>query len=116
MKVKELIKELLEFDMDADVTTSISEDICISYISKSTEDVEYTEKTTPQVFIEPTDNCPICDYNYMNEEEEVRWCDFYDKPCKDVEECYQSVDVSSSEYLADSYEGWIVKFRANNRE
>ena len=102
--------------MDADVTTSISEDICIAYVSGNEDTVEYTKKTTPQVFIEPTDSCPVCEYNYMDDGEEVRWCSYYDKACKDVEKCYEWGDVLSSEYLTDCYEGWIVKPRADNSQ
>ena len=52
MKNKELIEKLKEFNLEADVTTPFSEDICIGYID---DDEKYNEKTTPIVFIEPCD-------------------------------------------------------------
>lgn len=100
--------------MDADVTTPMSEDICISYICKSNDGDELTKKSTPQVFIEPTDSCPLCDNNYMDDASETRWCSFYDKPCRDVVECYQWEDELSSDYIEDCYEGWIVKSRTDS--
>lgn len=94
--------------MDADITTSISEDICIAYLSNNGTD-ELTKKTTTQIFIEPTDSCPLCEHSYMSDEEMVRWCSFYDKACADVEECYQYEPDFPIEYIEDRYEGWIVK-------
>lgn len=108
MKVRELIKELLEFDMDADVTTPVSEDICIAYISADGEK-KLSKKESRQIFIEPTDNCPSCSNNYMDDASEERWCSYYDKPCKDVMECYQYEDEFPVEYVEDRYEGWITK-------
>lgn len=114
MKVKELIRELEEYNMDADITTSISEDIGIAYVCSDGIN-PFTKKTTPQLFIEPMDSCPICPHNYMDDATETRWCSIYDKPCGEVEECYEweSDDVLASEYVEDCYEGWIVKSRAN---
>lgn len=59
MKVSKLIEILSSFNQDADITTSIAEDIAISYV---TGNDEYTEKNTPQLFIEPVD-C-LCCHNY----------------------------------------------------
>jgi len=108
LKIKRLIELLKDFNPEADITTPISEDICLSYVSCNGMD-ELTKKTTKQVFIEPTDSCPICTNNYMDESTESRWCSFYDKPCKDVKECYQWEDEVSSDYIEDRYEGWITQ-------
>ena len=87
MKIKDLILKLSEYNQDADITLTYSEDITISYIS---EDSKTGEKLSPknamQCFIEPMDNCVECASEYMNGD--VRWCSFYDAPCKDVNECY----------------------------
>lgn len=92
--------------MDADITTAVSEDICVAYLCNNGTD-EFTKKTTTQLFIEPTDSCPVCEHNYMSDEEEVRWCSYYDKACADVEECFY--DELPEEYMTDRYEGWIIK-------
>ena len=90
MKCSELIRELKEYNQDADVSLTTSEDITTSYICKDPNtDEKLTKKTTRQVFIEPMDSCPSCTSEYMNEEEDVMWCSFYDKPCRDVEDCDQ---------------------------
>ena len=88
MKISKLIDELSEFNQEADITLTTSEDICISYICKNTLTGEQlTKKTTKLVFIEPCDECPSCTHLYTDYEE--RMCSFYNKPCKEVEECYQ---------------------------
>ena len=79
-------KKLKAYNQDADCTLTTSEDITISYID---DDGKYTKKNTPIVFIEPMDKCPECVHEYMHEDYDVRWCSFYDKECKKVEECYQ---------------------------
>ena len=61
MKNSKLIEVLQSFNQDANVTTSIAEDIGISYISESGEEY-YTTKDTPVIFIEPVD-C-LCCRNY----------------------------------------------------
>lgn len=53
MKNWQLIEELKKYNMDADVSLTTSEDICISYICENGD----TEKTTKQIFIEG------CDYD-----------------------------------------------------
>lgn len=55
MKVKDLIIELLEYNMDAEVTCSTHETINVAYIS-STENELYDKSDTPIVFI---DGCDI---------------------------------------------------------
>ena len=52
MKVKNLIKELKEYNPEADITLTTSETIILSYIS---EDEGETKKTTKQIFIEGDD-------------------------------------------------------------
>ena len=89
MKIKKLIEYLEEFNPEADITLTTSEDIYLSYIEDDECDYDEGKKTTKQVFIEPTDSCPECVHEYMSEEYDVRWCSFYDKPCKNVVECYQ---------------------------
>ncbi len=51
MKVKELIKQLKEFNQEADISLTTSEDILISYISENNA----TPLTTLQLFIEGCD-------------------------------------------------------------
>lgn len=88
MKIKELINALKKYNPDAEVTTPYSEDICLSYISKSLDgEMEYNLSNTPLVFIEQTDSCPTCVHEYTNDG--IRMCSFYQKPCKLVEECFQ---------------------------
>lgn len=88
MKNKELIKLLKNYNQEADVTLTTSEDITISYICKDPRtDEKLTPQTTRQMFIEPTDACPSCTSEYM--QGDIRWCSFYDCPCKDVTECNQ---------------------------
>lgn len=52
MKAEKLIKILSSFNQNADVTTTFSEDILISYIDA---DGKYTKENTPIIFIEPSD-------------------------------------------------------------
>lgn len=51
MKNRELIERLLEYNWDADVSLTTSEDIYLSYICEDGED----ERTTKQIFIEGCD-------------------------------------------------------------
>lgn len=51
MKIKELIKELKEFNQEADITLTTSETITLSWISSEGG----TKKDTKQVFIEGED-------------------------------------------------------------
>ena len=88
MKVKTLIEKLKEFNQEADITLTTSEDICLSYICKNPDTGEKLTKTnTKQVFIEPTDECPSCFHECISEGK--LWCSFYEKWCREVEECYQ---------------------------
>ena len=73
MKIKHLIKELLEFNPNADITTSIAEDISLSYIISRGGQKEYDKHTTPQVFIEPVD-C-LCCKHYDHCEKSNNVCD-----------------------------------------
>jgi len=84
MKISDFIKKLERFNPNADITLTDSETITLSYVDN---DGKYTEKTTPIVFIEPADCCVECVHEYMNGD--IKWCSFYDRPCTDVEECYQ---------------------------
>ena len=86
MKNEDLINQLKEYNPNAEVTTPYSEDIVLAYIDC---DGQCDKSNTPLIFIEWADSCPTCVHEYMHEEEGVRWCSFYDKACKDVEECYQ---------------------------
>lgn len=52
MKAGQLIEILSTYNPDADVTTTFSEDILISYIDANGK---YTKENTPIVFIEPSD-------------------------------------------------------------
>lgn len=87
MKVRELIQKLLNYNQDADISTSFSEDITLGFIFTNNDGDEFTEKTTPYVFIEPADSCPDCIHLHYECGEGM--CSFYDKPCKEVTECYQ---------------------------
>lgn len=51
MKNRDLIRKLLWFNWDADVSLTTSEDICISFICEDGDD----ERTTKQIFIEGCD-------------------------------------------------------------
>ena len=55
MIVKELIKELLEYNMDAEVTTSHSETIELSYIGNPKVEDCSDKKQTQIVFIDGCD-------------------------------------------------------------
>ena len=80
MKNKELIRQLLQMNMDADVSLTTCNDICISYISKGGA----TKKTTKQIFIEEANWCESCAWH-----DGGGYCTAYDKQIEDVEECYQ---------------------------
>lgn len=80
MKNRELIKQLLEYNMDADVSLTTSNDICISYISEGGA----TIKTTKQIFIEEENSCDSCVFH-----DGGGFCEMYNKKIEDVEECYQ---------------------------
>lgn len=82
MKNRDLIKKLSEFNLDADVSLTTSEDIAISYISDDSGD----KKSTIRIFIEGIDECPYCIHEYKEDNE--KQCDFYGMKCTDVEECY----------------------------
>ena len=92
MKIKDLILKLKAYNPNADITLTTSEDICLSYICEGRNGEELTPETTMLVFIEPTDECPECTHEYINSKDGVRWCSFYEKPCKDVEECNQFIE------------------------
>lgn len=79
MKVADLISTLQEFNPSANVSLTTSEDIAVSYISEDNA----TKQTTGQVFIEGCDSCQLC-FHY-NEE----YCNFYNRNCEEVNECYQ---------------------------
>lgn len=87
MKVRELVQRLLEYNQDADISTSFSEDITLGFIFTNNDGKVFTKRTTPYVFIEPADSCPSCVHLYYECGEGM--CSFYDKPCQEVEECYQ---------------------------
>ena len=73
MKVKNLIKQLQSFNPNANVTTSISEDIALSYITGGGRNQEYAQTNTPIIFIEPVD-C-LCCHNYDNCEHPAEVCE-----------------------------------------
>ena len=87
MEISKFIELLKEYNSDADITLTNSENICLSYICKDENGNELTKETTPMVFIEPMDLCPMCTSEYMNGDD--MWCSAYDCACRDVEECYQ---------------------------
>ena len=89
MKNKDLIKKLKEYNLDADVTLTDSEDITISFISHDSDGNELSEKTTNQIFIEGIDNYVECVYEYINDDYGVKWCSYYNVPCADVKDCYE---------------------------
>ena len=54
-----MIKALKDFNPYADITTTYSEDITLSYINTNPKTKKkWTKKTTEQVFIEPEEKCP----------------------------------------------------------
>ena len=76
MIIKDLINRLMKFPSTANVPTTHSEDICISYID---------DDPVKQVFIEEADECPSC--FFYND----GYCCEYEKECTDVDECYQFI-------------------------
>lgn len=56
MNVRELIENLLLYNLDAEVCTSHSESIEIGYIDESTIGETFTRENTPIVFIDGCDN------------------------------------------------------------
>ena len=55
MKVNKLIEQLKEYNQNADITLTTSEDICLSYICESVSGDSFDKRNTPIVFIEPKD-------------------------------------------------------------
>ena len=80
MKNRDLIKKLLDFNLDADVSLTTSSDICLSYISRGGAN----QQTTKQIFIEPADLCESCGWH-----DGGGYCTAYNSKCEDVGECYQ---------------------------
>ena len=73
MKVSKLIEQLQDFNPNADITLPCSEDICIGWICKDYKTgEELTKKTTPQLFIEFDEECPVCVHSYIDDGE--RFC------------------------------------------
>ena len=58
MKIKTLINKLSEYNQDAEVTLTTSEDIFLSYIWIDSNGDKLNKQNTPLVFIEPIDNLP----------------------------------------------------------
>lgn len=83
MKVKQLIKELKEFNPNADVSLTTCNDINVSYISSGGA----TKETTKQIFIEEENTCESCAFH-----DGGGYCNEYNKNCEDVEECYQYLE------------------------
>lgn len=83
MKNNKLIEKLKEYNPNADVTLTTSEDICIGYI---VGDEGYDKSNTPIIFIEGCDECARCFF------EEETFCTFYGVECSDVEQCYQFIE------------------------
>ena len=77
LKINELITHLNEYNPDADITLTTSEDIILSYIGQGGAN----KQTTTQVFIEPCDICYTC----VNETE--TYCTYHNKECSDVTGC-----------------------------
>ena len=73
MKNYKLIELLQAFNPNANVTTSISEDIALSYITGGGRNQEYDKKDTPVIFIEPV-YC-LCCHNYDNCEHPAEVCE-----------------------------------------
>ena len=79
MKVKELINKLNEFNPNADVSLTVSEDIKLTYVY-SVDGKEYSKKDTNQLFIEPVDACEVCTY-YDDD-----YCKVHNKSCDSVKQ------------------------------
>lgn len=58
MKNKDLINQLKEFNLNAEVTLTTSEDIFVSYIDNG-GGKKFDKSNTPFIFIEP---CDLVDY------------------------------------------------------
>ena len=89
MKNRELIEELKKYNLDANVSLTTSEDICLSYISEDIYGNSLNEQTTQQVFIEGKDFCNECVHSYIHEEYDADWCSFYGSPCINIMKCEQ---------------------------
>ena len=87
MKNKELIKELSQFNKDADVSLLNSHDILISYVSQAGENT-WSKKDTPQIFIEENNLCESCFFH-----DGGGYCTEYGKPIEDVEECFNYMEM-----------------------
>lgn len=83
MKVKQLIKELKEFNPNADVSLTTCNDINVSYISSGGA----TKETTKQIFIEEENTCESCAFH-----DGGGYCNEYKKPVENVEECYHYLE------------------------
>lgn len=82
MRCDKLIEELKEFNPLADISLTVSEDICLSYISS---DGTENKSTAKHIFIEPTDSCMNCSHHYMNGDE--MWCGYHHSPCREFIGC-----------------------------
>lgn len=92
MKNRDLIRKLLDYNLDADVSLVDSEDIAISYVCKDENQIDIPPRNTPQLFIEGVDLCPTCVHEYIDASE--RMCSFYGRPCRMVGECFQYEEFS----------------------
>ena len=79
MKISDFIKELEEFNQDADITLISSEDIALSWVCSDSNNHLVSKKDTLQVFIEGRDYLECC-HEYMNGD--TRWCSLSDTECE----------------------------------
>ena len=86
MKINKLIDKLKNYNPNASITLTTSEDIILSYICEDSDGNKLNEKTTPLVFIEGCDACQRCEH-YDDE-----YCNAYEKNCEDVCSCSQFED------------------------
>ena len=87
MKNRDLIENLKQYNLDADVTLTTSEDILLSYISEDNEGNKLTKEDTMLIFIEGCDEYMECAHEYMHETYDSRWCSLHDYECVDKRDC-----------------------------
>ena len=91
MKNRDLIKKLLGFNLDADISLIDSEDIMLSWICEDeTLNTWESKNNTMKIFIEGTDIQPHCQHEYMLNN--TLHCKIYGEQCSEVKECFEYLD------------------------
>lgn len=91
MKVKDLINSLKEYNPNANVVLTTSEEIFLSFIG----DENTSKKNAEVVFIEGCDFCASC-YYY-----DIEYCKFYEDYCYSINDC-EIFDKEGQKYYEDN--------------